>query len=278
MNLTPRDSLELRHHRDGGGRREIPWDRPCDGLNAAQKQQLARAWAHRARQEHLAVGAFSMLALELLEVGAESVVLALLTRAAADEVRHADTCRRLAERFGGQPTPAFRGVPSIPKHARPSREIALLHVVEMCCLGETFTGVYLTEMLERTRDATARAAVESLLEDEIDHGRVGWAYLSSICRDGWAQPIVAEALPQLLERTALDVLDAAARRPDVDDADLEAHAFLGRSASARVYREALFEVVLPGFAALDIDLTATEAYLAARLPLACGMSEYVTLA
>ena len=53
------------------------------------------------------------------------------------------------------------------------RDRVLLHVVEMCCMSETLTGVYFTEMLARTTDVVAREAIESLLEDEIDHGRVG---------------------------------------------------------------------------------------------------------
>jgi hypothetical protein len=45
----------------------------------------------------------------------------------------------------------------------------------MCCLSETITGVYFTEMVGRATQPTARAALESSLEDEIDHGRIGCA-------------------------------------------------------------------------------------------------------
>jgi hypothetical protein len=34
-------------------------------------------------------------------------------------------------------------------------------------------GVYFTDMIARTTDPVARGAVESLLEDEVHHGRVG---------------------------------------------------------------------------------------------------------
>ena len=40
----------------------------------------------------------------------------------------------------------------------------------------------LTEHFARTTDRVAREAIESLLEDEIDHGRVGWAYLAERVR------------------------------------------------------------------------------------------------
>ena len=89
-------------------------------------------------------------------------------------VRHADTCRRLAAALLGANEVAgrLRGVPRVPMHREaPPADRVLLHVVEMCCLSETLTGVYLTEMLGRTSDATVRTLIESLLEDEIDHGR-----------------------------------------------------------------------------------------------------------
>src|SRR4051812_38103559 len=110
----PRDALDLRPIRDGG-RREIPWDHRDDPalLSPAQRLVLGRAWRARMIQEHLAVGAFSMMLAELAQTGCDSVVLALVARAAADEVRHADVCRRLAVRPLGEPAVPgrLRGLP-----------------------------------------------------------------------------------------------------------------------------------------------------------------------
>lgn len=252
---APRDALDLRAIRDGG-RREIPWDAPDDRpLSPEARLLVGDAWRSRMTQEHLAVGAFSLLAVELAQVGCDSVVLALIARAAADEVRHADVCRRLAIRHLGEAAvPArLRGVPGFAPHPGCSPgERALLHVVEMCCLNETFTGAYFTEMLERTTQPTARAAVESLLEDEIDHGRVGWAYLAAARRDGHAGVLDA-ALPALLIETVKPVIDEAAAYPDDDDPQTEAHAHLGTRAAGVIYRRTLARVILPGFEALGVD-------------------------
>ncbi len=186
------------------------------------RRRVGLDWLARTKQEHLAVGAFAEIALELAAVGVDSVVLALITRAAADEVRHADLCRRLAvSLLGADAVPErFRSVPRIPRHEGvPPRERALLHVVEMCCLNETFTGVYLTEMLDRTTNVTARAAIESPLEDEIDHGRVGWAHLTTACREGWGSAITAR-LPELLDRTVAEVVCGPRSDEGVEDESL----------------------------------------------------------
>ena len=262
---APRDSLDLRPIRsDGGG--EIPWDSPVDPSLAPEARRLVgEAWRARWTQEHLAVGAFSLLALELAGLGCDSVLLAMVTRAAADEARHADLCRRLAARHLGEAAVAVRvrGVPGFaPYPERSPEERALLHVVEMCCLNETFTGAYFTEMIERTTDPLARAAVLSLLEDEIDHGRVGWAYLAAARRDGHAR-VLDTALPALLNETVKPVMDEAAAYPDGDDPRKEAHAYLGTHAARAVYSRTLERVILPGFEAIGVDTRASRD-LAAR--------------
>lgn len=258
---APRDSLDLRAIQ-GGGRREIPWDFPVDrSLSPEARRLVGEAWRARWTQEHLAVGAFSLLAVELAGLGCDSVILALVTRAAADEARHADVCRRLAARHLGEAAVATRarGVPAFAAYpGRSPEERALLHVVEMCCLNETFTGAYFTEMIERTTDPLARAAVESLLEDEIDHGRVGWAYLAAARRDGHAG-VLDSALAALLIETVKPVMDEAVAYPDSDDPGKEAHAYLGTRAAREVYSRALAGVILPGFEAIGVDTRACRA-------------------
>jgi hypothetical protein len=217
------------------------------------------------RQEHLAVGAFALLSRELAEQGCSPGVLSMATRAADDEVRHAEICRRFAEAtLGPSEVPRrFRGLPDVPMHDRATAsDRALLHVVEMCCLSETLTGVFFTEMLTRTTDPVAREVVESLLEDKIDHGRLGWAYLAERVAERSASAL-STGLPAMIDRTFRGVLEAARRSP-ADDAHLEAHAYLGLRASADIYRRALRDVILPGFESLALDMTAARALMDER--------------
>jgi hypothetical protein len=263
---APRDSLDLRTMRDGG-RREIPWahvDVADERLDPRGRAIVGESWRARMHQEHLAVGAFSQVATELAREGCDSVVLAMITRAAADEVRHADVCRRLAERhLGADAVPRrVRGVPSIPEHPSATEsERVLLHVVEMCCLGETLTGVYLTEMLARATHPVAHAALESLLEDEIDHGRVGWAYLAARQREASASSL-ADSLPAMLERTVGRVVDRVV--DDEDEPALEAHGYLSQRAARALYADALHDLLLPGFTELGVDLAPVRSLLVDR--------------
>jgi hypothetical protein len=241
--VAPRQPSKV--HRDG---RPIDWSHFDTGaLSDAARSRVGGAWRGRMGQEYLAVGAFATLIHELAEEGCEPVVLQILTRASSDEVRHAEICRKMGEGILGVEIPTrWRGVPSIPKHASASASTrVLLHVVEMCCLSETFTGVYLTEMLSRMPEGSPKMAVESLLEDEIDHGRVGWAYLASRAQAKELDGLV-EAFPRMLERTMGGVMANAAKSPEADDPAKEAVGYLGVSAAASVFRRTLKEVILPG--------------------------------
>jgi hypothetical protein len=217
------------------------------------------------RQEHLAVGAFALIAQELAEDGCEPIVLSLVTRASSDEVRHAEICRSFAVALlGEEQVPVrFRGLPHVPMHAdAEASERVLHHVVEMCCLSETVTGVFLTEMLARTTDPVARTAVESLLEDEIDHGRVGWAYLASRARERRTRGL-AQALPAMLDRTFAPIFGAPARSDDTVR-KLETCGYLAHDSTSDVYARALSKVILPGFETLGVDLGPSRKLFAER--------------
>jgi hypothetical protein len=209
---------------------------------------VAESWNHRSKQEHLAVGAFSMLAHELSDDGCEPIVLSLITRAANDEVRHTEICARMWFALRGEPfVPArFRGTSAV------TPADVLLHVVEHCCLSETFTTVAFTEMLARTTHPVAHAVVKSLLADEIDHGRVGWAYLAERARAGRIEG-VTEALPEIVVRAVGAAMKPADMNPSDDDPAHERWGYLAPRTIAAIYRAALHDVVLPGFAKFGID-------------------------
>lgn len=257
MKSAPRDTLDL-----PGAGRDIPWATPLPALDDARRASLVHAWRWRMEQEHLAVGVFCDLARDLAELGCEPVVLSLLTRAATDEVRHADICRRVAELHGGEDIPrGRRGAVEAPVFPGATFEQNVLYrIVETCCLSETFTVAYFTEMLEVATHPIGEAVVRSLLEDEVDHGRVGWAYLASArSRDG-----LADLLPQLVDDTVSPVIDNAERAPEGDDPELVPHGYLGMTRGADIYRRTLHAVILPGFDALGIDTRPTRELVARR--------------
>jgi len=236
--------------------RDIAWaELDARELAPEKRAVVGASWRERARAEHLAVGAFALIAQELAQEGCDPIVLALATKASWDEVRHAETCRKMAIALGEKMPKAYRGLPKVPMHADADATTrVLLHVIEMCCLSETITGVYFTEMHRRATHPIARAVIASLLEDELDHGRLGWAYLAARHRAGALDGLV-DALPAMIERTALRAL--VPRRDAMDDRAMEAFGFLGNAAATESIRRALDEVIAPGFATLDVALTRT---------------------
>jgi hypothetical protein len=229
-------------------------------LSAAERATLGRDWQRRMQQEYLAVGAFSLLATELAAVGCDDVVLSLVTRAACDEVAHADVCRRLADSFlDGKVVDRQAGLPNIPPHddARPATR-ALLHVTEMCCIGETLTVCFFTDAIARTKVAAMREALLGLLEDEVDHARLGWAHLASIGRAERAE--VAAAIPRMLERM-VGWLPSAARNPGHGSERLEEYGYPMPSTIVEVYRRSLRDVVLGGFETIGVDLGPAHRYV-----------------
>jgi hypothetical protein len=267
----PFDSLDLKQSRDRKPR-EIRWDElDVARLPATSRAALGEEWRARMVQEHLAVGAFAEITSELASTGCDAVVLGLAARASSDEVRHADVCGRIAmAMLGAHAVPRrLRGVPVVPPHVGCSAtERTLLHVVEMCCLSETLTGVYLTEMLARTTNLGMRSAIEFLLEDEIDHGRLGWAHLAACARDGRAGAI-ATALPAMLERVVGDVMRAG-QAPTNSPPLTEGYGQIDARDAACIFATTLATVILPGFEATGIDLSAANGYLGDRRWLSLG--------
>jgi hypothetical protein len=258
----------MKEDRASSSARAMAWNELTDAarsLSPELRSVVGSSWRERMRQEHLAVGAFALLTQELAAVGCDGAVLGLVARAASDEVRHADICRRVAvAMLGEEAVPrGWRGLPSVPPHTNADAATrVLLHVVEMCCLSETLTGVFFTEMHARASHPAARAVVESLLEDEIDHGRVGWAYLALRAHAGTLEGL-APALPAMLDRTFGRALRGLGRVEDGDAA--EAFGYVRDGACGAIFRRALRDVVMPGFETIGVDVSAASEVIATWL-------------
>ena len=237
---------------EGGGRRAIAWkDLVLSDRERAALTTVGKSWLGRMQQEHLAVGAFALLSTRLAAEGVRpALLLSMVTRASNDEgtsLRHqCDNWRDSAAERRCRFPQVYTGCQTVPPANASSSRRTLLHVVEMCCWSETFTGAYLTEMLSRTSHPVVRSVIESLLEDEIDHGRVGWAYLAARVRQGRVDGL-SEALPEMAERTMRSAMRNVESPAPSDDPALEQFGFLGPRARKRVFQETLRDVILPGF-------------------------------
>ena len=101
----------------GGARRSVVWSElDAEALGKEGRRTVGATWLGRMKQEHLAVGAFALLARELAAEGCDPIVLSLVTRASCDEVRHAELCFGLAEAYSG-----FFRIRSLPQAPRSLR-------------------------------------------------------------------------------------------------------------------------------------------------------------
>jgi hypothetical protein len=224
------------------------------GLRDDSVHQLAsRVWRYRLGSELEAAQRFHALAPILRASRASEAVVGMTEEAATDELRHASLCRRLIEHFGGEPRPdpqiSLRWVS--PPGLEP-RERLLYEIVALSCMTETLSTALLGELVARARDPVCKEAMHSILRDEVNHSRLGWAFLAEEHARG-AGDCVGRHLPAMLEATLGDELFVAAEAPDPRLTELAGLGSLERPERQRIVREALASVVFPGLERFGID-------------------------
>lgn len=233
-------------------RRPLPErDDTIAALTSNERRIAAAVWQARGEAELRASMSFAYLARELADAGAAPELVALAQRAVTDEIRHGEICRRVASALAGREVPELRRLPlRVPRFAGASAELVrVLHVVGMSCLNETTGGVFLEVCRAGARAPLASRALHELLADEIDHARIGWAFVAS---DRVSEPTRTELtrrMPELIamnlaawrERPRFEVSDALVAQgiPRWDDVD-------------RAVVAAIDELLVPGFASVGI--------------------------
>lgn len=233
----------------------LPDDPSIDGLDPSLRERLGRQWASRATAELRVASIFASVSAGLLESGADPAVLRIAARAVSDEVRHAEICRHVAERYLGRevewPAPGRGSMPSLAR--APGSLKATLHTIAMGCINETIASAWLETSLRDATAPLARAAIRELMADDIHHARLGWAHLASTFVGPEARRAIGAWLPALF--------DAAARpwtreHPDKVAEGCAEHGVPSNAQTRAVVRETLSGVVLPGFESLGVPIDA----------------------
>jgi hypothetical protein len=121
----------------------------------------------------------------------------------------------------------------------------------MCCINETLACAILEGQLSQATSPLTRAALQSVLSDEIDHARAGWGHLATPFVTGAMKAEIAEGwLPRLLNARLRDLVVEDSPFPGEE---FPAHGILTRSARKRIVATALETVVFPGFARAGIE-------------------------
>lgn len=230
-------------------------DPEIDALSQEDRATVAAIWQKRGGLELRVAAGFSSMSFELFEFGADAAVYEIVGQAVRDEIHHAQISVELAARYRGDdarwPDPEPTQVPPFSPAKGPMH--ATLYVIAMCCINETVACGVLEAALGQAKSPLVRAALGTILADEIDHARAGWAHLGS----RWVSPQMRRALPEWLRH----LCSAKLRELVEEDEPLPGEAFpthglLSRSRSRDVVWDTLDGVIFPGFrrAGIETDL------------------------
>jgi hypothetical protein len=183
----------------------------ADGPVVAPESERAEAWAKAGAAEHASVAAFARLALELLSHGAPSELLTGVHQAALDEIRHAELCFSLAERFGSaRVRPGAFPFTGAPVGSGSLAAFAAAALREGC-LGETL-GAHVTEVAAALApESEIREALASIAAEEATHAVLSFRIVAWALAAGG--PHVRAAVLAALDRPwpRLDVNELALR-------------------------------------------------------------------
>ena len=240
-------------------------DSALEALGSEQRAALAQRWQERAHNELSTSTTFAELYRGLVALEAPPKLLRIAAYAVGDELRHAEICHAVAERYAGHSLlRAPARVTLSPRFAGCSeREARVLHVVLHACLNEGVAAAYLGTCFEQATSRVAHSALQALLKDEIHHARLGWAFLASASAGDRA--LVAAALPELLNEVARLWLNP----PNFPTQLAPGHGCLTFAALQRVFADAIRNLLLPGFEHSHV-LTGPARAALARQPWFCA--------
>jgi hypothetical protein len=236
-------------------------DAEIEGASEDARARLAAIWQKRGGLELRVAAGFANLSVELFEHGASEAVYELITQAIRDEVHHAQISIEMAAKYRGDaptwPEPAPLHVPPF----SPTRGAmhATLYVIAMCCINETVACGVLEASLAQAKSPLARAALATILTDEIEHARAGWAHLAS----PHVTPAMKRALPPWLHRLhSVKLRELVEDEAPLPGEQFAAHGMLSRSRTREVVHATLVDVIFPGFRRAGIDPTPAERWAA----------------
>lgn len=236
-------------------------DEEIASLSPTLRSTLGRIWWMQAATEARVAHSFEIVHRSLQKLGAQEPLVELAHRAIDDEHRHQRLCEELTSRYVGNacgPTAQLPMTHPLHATAKSDEERAALFVVGQCALNETFASAYLTAAREECTSPLARAALRELLADEIDHARVGWAFLMS------TSPAMRKSLSEwILPLTVCNLREwqeVASQSEGQSSRELAAHGVPRTEAIREALREAVSGVLIPGFAHVGLDTRALETW------------------
>lgn len=190
--------------------RRSDWTDAAD-VSLPHDEEVARYWTWVASFEHASVASFSMVALQLLALGAPPELIDATHQAGRDEIRHARAMYALASKVGGQavgPGPLeLTGL---------SLSTDVHHVLESlvreACINETLSAALAGLDAEAAADPGLRRVLRGIADDEARHAELAWRTLHWLL--GVHPQLRGEALRLLEDATTRIRAAAPSTTPD----------------------------------------------------------------
>lgn len=205
-------------------------------LTAPQKRVVADVWRQNGRAEHASIASFSRLSVDLLAVGAPMQLITHAHQDALDEVRHTETCFRIAALIDGEmhSPAAFPEVHHAKSrstvHAKALQELAIEGLID----GALYEGVAADLLAKLAHEAATPFLQETLhgiAADERRHAEHGWEILQWCIQTGGLDVVqaVQHAWAQIPQHIAPTV------SPETADGSLTAFGVHGAQLEAACY-------------------------------------------
>jgi hypothetical protein len=167
----------------------------------------AQFWSRRTWSEFAAVPSMSQMVLALVREGAPFEVQGAFLAIAADESRHAELSRALAERLGGyEKDPASARGYDPAALADPSEVAVAVWTVANGCFSETVSLALIHARARATPAGVVKAVLDETARDEAVHVAAGWELAEAVLprlgqADRRALFDYGQLLAQMLRRT-----------------------------------------------------------------------------
>jgi hypothetical protein len=240
-------------------------DPVIEGASPEDRTRLAAIWQKRGGLELRVAAGFSALSVELFEHGTVPPVYEILSQAVRDEVHHAQISIEMAAKYRGDapvwPEPEPLHIP--PFAPTKGAMHATLYVIAMCCINETVACGVLEAAHSQAKSPLARAALATILSDEIDHARAGWAHIAS----PYVTDEMRRALPPWLHRLhSVKLRELVEDEGPLPGENFAMHGMLSRRRSQEVVYATLVDVMFPGYRRAGIDPSLAEQWAVGAFP------------
>lgn len=240
-------------------------DETIEGLSLPDRALVAATCARRAELELRGAAAFTVITQALIDLRADARIVDLAARAIAEEIRHSEIYLELGSSYSGTDAARPEIVPiEVPQHRGAAPDLRrVLHVVGMCSINETMACAFLELCLAGAQSKATRSALREVLADEIRHARIGWAYLaSSGVNEGMRREVERWLVPMICGQLAgwwrqIETLPGG---------EVPAHGCPSGAAIEEATIGSLHHLVLPGFAAVGIDVTEARRFVGGEVP------------